>query len=274
MEKALESRIVRIGIIVFVAFFTTCFAIFALNLFSPPRPLAELLPTRTATRRAPPTITPVAYPPTPQIVLADDFSSTDNFPEASGVRLGYEYQDGAYVLTPLLEPGFVRVLNQTFTEPDYRNLSLAVTAAPAENSAPVEYGALFWHTEDEQGRERFLAFTITSKSSFRLLAYEPIEDAQDDVNAFKFSEIVPFTQTTSLYVDGTPNTIRLDVHPRRMLAYINDQLVLDTDAEIINNWRLRRDWDGRVGIIAFTMDAPGAEARFTKFDIYADVKQQ
>lgn len=273
MKQALESRLVRVGGIVLVAFLATCIAIFALNLFAPPRPLAELQPTRTPTRRPPPTITPVAYPPTPPIVSRDDFSEPNNFPQASGIRLGYEYQGGAYILTPPLDPGFVRVLNQSFNASDYRNLSLEAFAAPAENSAPVEYGVLFWHTEDEQGRERFLAFTISSKSTFRLLAYEPAENPQANDNAYQFTEIIPTTQTQWIHLDGTPNKIRVDVHPRRLLGYINDNLVLDTNTPVINDWRLRRDWDGRVGIVAFIMDAPGAQARFTQFDIYADIRE-
>lgn len=273
MKQALDSRAVRVGLAVVIAMLAACIAIFALNLFSPPRPVASLLPTRTATRRAPPTITPVAYPPTPNLVQANNFSTTDHFPRAEGVKLGYEYQDNSYLLTPPLDPGYVRVLNQTFTDPDYRNLSLEAVAGPAPDSSPVEYGMLFWHGEDEQGRERFLAFTINSKSAFRLLAFEPVDDPNGG-NAYKITEIIPSTPTQTIHLDGTPNKLRVDVHPRRMLAYVNDELVLDTDDKIINDWRLRRDWDGKVGVIAFTMDAPGAEARFNQFDIYADVKQQ
>jgi hypothetical protein len=274
MTKLLESRAVRFVLIVLVAFLATCITVFALNLFSPPRPLAQLLPTRTPTRRPPPTITPVAYPPTPQIVLADDFAAQENFPRASGVKLGYEYTDNAYVLTPPLDPGFVRVLQANFEDPDYRNLTLDAAAGPTVDSSPVEYGVLFWHGEDDQGRERFLAFTVNSESSFRLLAYEPVADSEDNAEAFQFTEIIPSTRTQTLHLDGTPNRIRVDVHPRRLLAYINDELVLDTNHDIINDWRLARDWDGRVGLIAFTMDAPGAQAQFSQFDIYADVKTQ
>lgn len=270
MKNALESRAVRWGIIVLVAILAACLTIFWLNLFSAPRPLAQLQPTRTATRRPPPTITPVAYPPTPEQVLADNFSTPENFPEASGVKLGYEYIDLGYLLTPPLDPGVVYVLNQTFTNPDYRNLTLNFTAAPADNSAPVEYGVLFWHGEDEQGRESFLAFTINSSSKFRLLAYEPVESTQENTHAFKITEVIPATLTQSIHLDGTPNQIRVDVHPRRLLAYINDDLVLDTDTKIISDWRLRREWDGKVGVIAFAKDRPGAQALFSQFDIYAD----
>lgn len=272
MKTALESRVVRWLIVCLVAFLAACFAIFSLNLLTPPRPLTALLPTRTATRRPPPTITPVVYPPTPNLVTAEDFSTPEAFPNARGVNLGYAYADEAYLLTPPLDPGFVRVLNQSFTASDYRNLTLDVTAAPAKNSAPVEYGVMFWHTEDDQGREHFLAFTINTKGTFRLLAYEPVEN-QDAPNAYQFTEVVPATQTQTIHLDGSPNKIRVDVHPRRLLAYINDELVLDTDAKIINDWRLRRDWDGRVGLVAFAMNVPDAQARFTQFDIYADVKQ-
>ncbi len=272
MKTALESRAVRLILIVVVAFLATCFAIFAFNLLTPPRPLTALLPTRTPTRRPPPTITPVVYPPTPAIISTDTFTTTENFPNASGVKLGYEYAENSYILTPPLEPGFVRVLNQTFTDSDYRNLSLNVIAAPTEDSTAVEYGVLFWHGEDEQGQERYLAFTINTKSTFRLLALEPVTSTQA-TRAFQFTEVIPSTATQTIHRDGAPNKIRVDVHPRRMLAYINDELVLDTDTKIINDWRLRRDWDGRVGMIAFTMGTAGAHARFTQFDIYADVKQ-
>lgn len=273
MKNPLESRIVRTALIVLVAFLATCFAIVALDLFSPPRPIAQLLPTRTPTRRPPPTITPVAYPPTPNLVLSDHFAGVKNFPQASGVKLGYGYQDFSYLLTPPLDPGYVRVLNQTFLDPEYRNLTLQAVAAPSTGSGAVEYGILFWHGEDEQGRERFLAFTINTKSAFRLLAYEPVENGPPGSNAFQFTQVIPSTQTQTIHLDGKPNTIRVDVHPRRLLAYVNDELVLDTDAKIINDWRVRRDWDGRVGLIAFTMDAPSAQARFTQFDIFADTKQ-
>jgi hypothetical protein len=271
MKKALESSFLRLVIGIFVALLTASIAIFALNLLSPPRPLAQLQPTRTATRRPPPTITPVAYPPTPPLVLQDDMATTEHFPNTEGVRLGYSYENGKYVLTPPLDPGFVRAIHQTFTDPDYLNLSLEATASPTENSGPVEYGVLFWHGEDEAGRERFLAFTISTDSTFRLLSYEPV---QSDGSAFEITELIPKTSTETINLDGTPNKIRIDVHPRRMLAYVNDELVLDTDARVINEWRLGRDWDGRVGVIAFTMDAPGAEAQFEQFDIYADVRQQ
>lgn len=272
MKNALDSRFVRVALAVLVGFLVTCLTIIVLNLFQPPRPLAQLLPTRTATRRPPPTITPVAYPPTPPLVSQDNFTDRETFPDARGVRLGYAYTDSGYLLTPPLDPGYVRALNQQFTDSDYLNLSLEALAAPAQDSGPVEYGVVFWHGEDEQGRERFLAFTISSKSTVRFLSYEPVQDSKQ--NAYKITEIIPATQTQSIRLDGAPNKIRVDVHPRRMLAYVNDELVLDTDARIINEWRVRRDWDGRVGILAFTMDEPGAEALFTQFDIYADLKTQ
>ncbi len=270
MQKAIDSPIIRFGSIVGVAFLATCIAIFSFNLFAPPRPLAQLLPTRTATRRPPPTITPVAYPPTPQLYSKDDLRAQKNFPKASGVNLGYEYTQDGYLLTPPLDPGFVRVLDMSFTNPDYRNLSLDAVAAPAENSSNVEYGLVFWHGENEQGRESFLAFTLNTKGNFRLLAYEPVEDKPD---VYQFREVTPAAFSAAIRQDKSPQKIRVDVHPRRLLGYVNDQLVLDTNAEIINDWRLRREWDGKVGIIALTMDAPGAQAVFSQFDIYADVKE-
>lgn len=273
MKKALESPVLRLLIVCVVAFLAACVAIFSLNLFAPPRPLTALLPTRTPTRRAAPTITPVAYPPTPPLVLADDFSEPVNFPQASGVKLGYEYKDGTYLLSPPADPGFVRVLDQNFNDPDYRNLSLEAFAAPTINSFAVEYGVVFWHGEDAQGQEHFLAFTLDTKAEFRLLSYEPVENPAQGAKAFQFTEVIPHTGSPAIHRDTTPNKIRVDVHPRRLLAYVNDELVLDTDAKIINDWRLSKDWDGKVGMIAFVVSSPDAQARFTHFDIYADTKQ-
>jgi hypothetical protein len=273
MPNALNYRVVRWLGVGAVALIAACFAFLALNLYTPPRELAALLPTRTPTRRPPPTITPVAYPPTPSLVLSDTFTTRDNFPRTAGVKLPFGYSDNSYLLAPPLDPGFVRVLNQTFKDADYRNLSLDVHAAPAPDSAAVEYGVLFWHGEDAQGREHFLAFTIDTESTFRLLAYEPITSTQTNHNAFHITEIVSATTSSAIQIDGTTNDLRVDVHPRRLLAYVNDELVIDTDAKIISDWRLRRDFDGRVGIIALTMSEPGAQARFTKFNIYADTKQ-
>ncbi|MBI4675102.1 MAG: hypothetical protein HY741_25965 [Chloroflexi bacterium] len=256
-----------------VACIAALFAILALNLYTPPRELAALLPTRTPTRRPPPTITPVAYPPTPSLVLSDTFTARDNFPRATGVKLAFGYSDNSYLLTPPLDPGFVRVLHQTFKDADYRNLSLDVHASPAPDSAAVEYGILFWHGEDRAGRENFLAFTVDTKSRFRLLAFEPITTTAANANAFRFTEIISAATSSAIQIDGSTNALRVDVHPRRMLAYVNDELVIDTDAKMISDWRLRREFDGRVGMIALVMNEPGAAVRFTRFDIYADVKQ-
>ncbi|RIK19151.1 MAG: hypothetical protein DCC52_15380, partial [Chloroflexi bacterium] len=60
--------------------------------------------------------------------------------------------DNAYLVTPPLDPGFARALNQTFVERDYLNLSVNAHAAPAPASANVEYGILFWHGEDDRHR--------------------------------------------------------------------------------------------------------------------------
>lgn len=272
MQNALESRAVRWLGIIAAGLLAACVALLALNLYTPPRELARLQPTRTPTRRPPPTITPVAYPPTPALVLSDTFRTDVNFPRARGVKLPYGYGENAYVLEPPLDPGFVRVLNQTFTEREYLNLSLVARAAPAPESSAVEYGVLFWHSEDDAGRERFLAFTVNSDASLRLLAFEPITSTRAGAQAYQITEIISATTSSAIEIDGTPNELRVDVHPRRLLAYVNDELVIDTDAKTIGEWRRRRDWDGRVGLIALSKE-PGAAARFTQFDIYADPKQ-
>lgn len=254
-----------------VAFLAACFAIFALNLVTPPRSIAELLPTPTATHRPPPTITPVAYPPTPPLVIKNNLALKNNFPLATGVQVPFGYKDNYFYLTPPLNPGFVRVLDRNFQDPDYLNLTLNASAAPAPDSPPVEYGVVFWHTEDQAGQESFLAFTINSGSKFRLRAYEPMTNTEASGANYKWIDIITLTQSPDIHLDGTSNQLRVDVHPRRLLAYINDQLVIDSDAKLISDLHLSRDFDGRVGVIALSEDA-GAEARFTQFDIYADVR--
>ncbi len=272
MKDALNSRPVRMAGGCLVAFLATCLAIVGLNLFSPPRPLSELLPTSTPTRRPPPTITPVAYPPTPSLVLGDDFSTSNNFPRATNAKVPFGYENDSYRLSPPLDPGFVTVWNQTFGGNDYLNLTLDARAAPADNSPPIEYGMTFWHAEDSDGVQRFLAFTVNTKGNFRLRLYEPVTNTTAANVKYQWTDILPSTPSSDIYTDGTPNRLRVDVHPRRLLAYINDQLVIDTDSKLISDLRLRRDFDGRVGMIALTQDA-GAAAMFTQYDIYADVKR-
>ena len=111
----------------------------------------------------------------------------------------------SYLLTPPSTPALSAPSINNLPTLITCNLSLETIAAPAENSGAVEYGIVFWHGEDEQGRERFLAFTIITKSTFRLLSYEPVEDS--DNNAFKITEIIPATQTPTIHLDTTPNKI-------------------------------------------------------------------
>src|SRR5437016_1945144 len=113
MNVWLNSRPLRAIGIVATAFLVACFAISFLNLLTPPRPLVALQPTRPPTRRPPPTITPVAYPPTANAVLHDDFTSRANFPRANGVKVPFAYTATGFDLTPPLDPGFAYVLNQT-----------------------------------------------------------------------------------------------------------------------------------------------------------------
>lgn len=274
MNSALSSRAVRLLGGCATAVLASCLAIFLLNLFQPPRDLSALLPTRTPTRRPPPTITPVVYPPTPPAVFRESFepgSEEAGFPAPSGATLPFGYVADGYRLAPPTKPGFIRVLSQGLSDDEYRNLSIDATAAPLAGSAPVEYGVLFWHLENEEGTEQYLAFTIGTDSTFRLRALEPItRTAQGDM-VYQWTDIVTKTASLAIKVDGSPNTLRVDVHPRRLLAYINDTLVIDTAPKLISDWRNQSEFDGRVGIIAFLVDEPGAEVRFTRFDVYADI---
>lgn len=273
MDELLKSRAVRALGVVATVFAAACFAVFAMNLLTPARELSQLLPTAAPTRRPPPTITPVAYPPTPALVRADDFSTTENFPRASGVKVPFGYlEPSGYQLTPPLDPGYVRVLDRSFTDPDYRNLTLEVEGAPAPDSPPVAYGMLFWHTEDASGQERFLAFAVSTRGTFQLSAFQPVTATRTAGPASAWSDVVPPATSTAIHLDGTPNRLRVDVHPRRLLAYINDELVIDTDVRLVTEWRLSRDFDGRVGLVALSAGEVGAGARFTRFDVYADVK--
>lgn len=249
-----------------------CFVLLWLDLLKPPRELAAIFPTPTATRRPPPTITPVVYPPTPPLALNDDFSSQNNFPRSDSDRIPFGYLSEGYRLNPPLDPGFVRVLALEFSDNQYRDLSVNTSAESVKGSPAVEYGILFWHGDDGTGREHFLAFTVASSNLFRLRAYEPVTTTNGAAQ-YHWTDLVPATPTTALNIDGRPNRLRVDVHPRRVLAYINDSLVIDTSPRVVTDWRSRRDFDGRVGLIALAVDEPGAQVNFSRFDVYADVKQ-
>lgn len=251
--------------------FAALFIILALDLFKPPREMAFLFPTPLPTRRPPPTITPVSYPPTPSLAFRDDFSTRSNFPRADSELIPFGYlEDHSYRLSPPLDPGWTWVLALDLNKSQYRNLSVNVAGLPAKESAPVEYGILFWHAQDEQGREHFMAFTVTSTNLFRLRAYESIAQKGTSESEFQWVDLVPPTTTTALYIDGRANRLRIDVHPRRVLAYINDHLVIDTNPPVLTEWRSQRDFDGQVGLIAFAMGKEGTEAHFTQFDVYTD----
>lgn len=251
--------------------FAAIFVILALDLFKPPRDMASLFPTPLPTRRPAPTITPVSYPPTPALSFKDDFSTRSNFPRADNVLIPFGYlQDNSYRLSPPLDPGWTWVLALDINKSQYRNLSINTAGLPAKESAPVEYGILFWHGQDEEGREHFMSFTVSSTNLFRLRAYEPVVQKETGKSDFQWVDLVPPTTTTALYIDGRANHLRVDVHPRRVLAYINDDLVIDTNPPLLTEWRSQRDFDGRVGLIAFAMGKERAEVRFTQFDVYTD----
>lgn len=242
------------------------FAIFFFDLLTPPRDLAALQPTPTATRPIPPTITPEVFPPTPPLLFSDDFSTRTHFPPGSSA-LPFGYQTYGYRLSPPLDPGYVRVLARDFADVSYHDLSLSATAAPIDGKVPLEYGILFWHSQDKNGREYFLYFGVNTNSAFTLKALEPITTTQRGARSFHWIDIVPPRSSVAVKGNGAPNSLRVDVHVGRVLGYVNDALVLDSDSPLIDEYRERADFDGGVGMIALALGKRGAGALFSRFNV-------
>jgi hypothetical protein len=260
-----------------------CFTILFFDILTPPRDAAALLATRVpATAPPAPARPPTVLPPTPPVFLTDDFSQFGNFPRG-GAGFSFGYIKGGYSLAPTAQDGFARVFLQNYKDAARHDVSLEIQAAPAPDSAPVEYGIFFWHSQTPitttsnapaPPRERFLYFSISTSQAFRLRAYEPMaasETPTPTVN-YHWVDIVPSTPTLALGGVEKPNRVRIETHPHHILAYINDALVLDHNDSDVDQYRTREDYDGRVGIIALALGKAGAQAIFSAFKLNVDLK--
>ena len=164
-------------------------------------------------------------------------------------------------------PGMCGSLPETLPMPVHHNLSLSATAAPIDSTVPLEYGILFWHSHDKNGREYFLYFGVNTNSAFTLKALEPVPTTQRGARSFHWIDIVPSRSSVAVKGNGVPNSLRVDVHPGRVLGYVNDALVFDSDSPLIDEYRERADFDGGVGMIATRSWERGAGALFSRFNV-------
>ena len=280
MRAKLQTRPGIILSVIATALIAAAFAIFALGLLTPPRDVVALQNALTPTVPPSPTSPPPFVPPTPSAVVVDDFSKRDNWPRG-GSALPYGYDGNSYVLAPATASGYARVLLENYHDTTAKDLTLEVVAAPASGSAPVEYGILFWHSQprsitstvpfDPTLRERFLYASLSTAGTFRVRARLPITPTLASPNNSRWLDIVSSTPSLAINTDGTPNRVRVDLHPNRMLMFINDALVIDRSTVDMDQFQSRADFDGRVGIIALALGKPDASARFSEFKLFADL---
>ncbi len=253
---------------------STVFTVIAFGLLSPPRDVAALIATPVPTRPPIPTSTPVVLPAVPPLLLTDNFSTRGNWARGSS-QLPFEYVSNGYRLAPRDPGGFSRVLIENFSTANVRDFSVEAEGAPSLNSTPVEYGVLFLHDQQGDASERFMFFTVSSEGSFRLRGYvapRTVAPSAQTPTAQRWIELVPATASFAVKTNGQPNRLRVDVHPHRLLAYVNDALVFDRTNVDIDQYRDRSDYDGRIGLISVGLGKPGAQVIFTNFKLFADVK--
>jgi hypothetical protein len=269
MDSRLQTRsgVVLGGCV--TALVTACLTILLLNLLTPPRDSAAIGQPRVPTQAILPTLTPTVLPPTPPLVLADNFSTQKNWPRVVGAAT-FGYTDNGYLLSPTVNDGFARVLLANYQNRASQDLTMELEAAPAQKSNDVEYGVLFWHSQDSQSRERFLYFGVNTQGEFRLRAYEPVTTTNQTAQNFRWVDLVPASTSLEIQTGSQPNRLRVDVHPHRLLAFVNGQLVLDRNNADIDEYRERTDFDGRVGMIAVSLGKPNAGVVFTNFKLFVN----
>jgi hypothetical protein len=251
------------------------FAVFFFDLLTAPRdPMALLTPPASPVSPAATIARAIGtvLPPTPQLYLTDNFAARNNWPRVVG-DAPYGYMENGYLIAPPGEPQFTSVLLNNFSDKLSRDLSVQAEANPLPGSSGVSYGILFWHDSSPDGQERFLYFGVGSDGTYTLRASVPISMTTQTPPSSRWVDLVPMTPSTSVKRGSEPNRMRVDVHPHRILAFVNGVLVLDRDNSDVDAFRQRDDFDGRVGLLAFPLDKPRAQVIFTEFELYADVSK-
>jgi hypothetical protein len=245
------------------------------DILTPPRdPSLLLTPPASPSPPRPTNATtlPTVLPPVPHLFLSDDFTTRSNWPRAVG-DAPYGYMQNGYLIAPPPGSEFTRVFLNNFADKLSRDLSIQAEAKPFDDSTGVSYGIFFWHDSSPEGQERFLYFGVATDGTYALRASIPITGTTETPERSRWVDLVPATRSPSIKTDGGSNRLRIDVHPHRILAFINGDLVFDRDKSDVDAFRDRADFDGRVGLLAFSLGKQKGQVLFTKFVLYDDVSK-
>ncbi|MGE5140827.1 MAG: hypothetical protein ACM3JD_15275, partial [Rudaea sp.] len=146
------------------------------------------------------------------------------------------------------------------------------TVALRSNDSAGEWGIFFWHSIDRSIRERFVAFTITPRGTFRLRTYAPFTSTTGE-RVFRWTDLVAETHSTAI-LSGRPNRLRVEVRPGLVKAYINGTQVLDRSNGDIDAYRSRTGFDGQVGPIVIPGGPSKSTVEFRQFSIYSLANSQ
>ncbi len=254
------------GIIAAIA--AAMFTLYAFDITTPPRDIEALLrpsPTHTTVVAALPTGTPPPPTGTPvpkNLIYTANLTQPGEWPTTSAAR----YTKTGYQLTTPANSDFQMVPLAGFADTAKTDIKI-ITAGTPVDSTSVEYGVFFWHSVDPQGRERFLALTISSQRTFRLRAYGPATDAPSD-KTMRWTDLVPTTGAPNILTDGRANRIEVELHPGQIRVTLNGSEMLDREREDIDAYREQKGFDGRLGLIAIAAPKAEARAEFTLFELY------
>lgn len=262
-----NRRLIALGCLTAIG--ASLITIVMFGILTPSRDIASLLnppvvPTPTAPATAISTI-----PPVPPLLLEDNFSTRTNWPRLIG-DAPYGYMENGYLLAPQKSTNYVRVFLSSINAPSVHNLSLQITASPLEGSSAVNYGAFFWHSQDKNGREQFLYFGVGSDGVYTLRALVPTTTSTKEPYDGHWVDLVKATPSAIINKGIKSNQLRIDVHPHRVIAFINGDRVFDRDNPDVDAYRNGDNFDGKVGLLAFSTGDSTAKVVYTHFALYAD----
>lgn len=246
------------------------FAVLFFDILAPPLDSSTLL---NPPKQRPTSIRPIetVVPPTPQLFLKDDFSSRENWTRADD-NGGAAFADKGYLLSPDPAGPYTHVYLDTLTNSKYRDLSLQADASTSPGNL-AGYGVFFWHSTDSDGNERFIYFGVTTDGAYTLRAAAPITPTTASPVKSRWVDLISATASPAIQKKSGANRLNVDVHPQRLRAFVNGTLVIDIDSKTVDALRERGDFDGKVGMAAYSLGTPDARVLFTGFDVYVEVSK-
>lgn len=261
-------RIIISAIVTAVA--AALFVVLFFGILTPPLDPSTLLnpPKQRPTLIRP---TPAVFFPTPRLFTQDDFSTRTNWVRADNYG-GASFADKGYALFPDPARPYTHVYLSSLTNTEYRDLTLQIDASASAGSA-AGYGVFFWHSQDSTGNERFVYFGVTTDGAYTLRANEPITQTAGSSVSRRWLDLILATSSAAVRKGSGSNKLRVEVHPKRIRAFVNGTLVIDEANQVVDALRDRNDFDGKVGLLAYSLDAASAKVLFTLFAVDADLNK-